>query len=164
MAYRLIRATSKSGFYDLYREIFLQIEYSILLGKGQELPPYAKMLMRGNAEKFLWSEEEFLEKMKNPNQAVYFFETNGKINGFSYIVYKGKYCDIVEFTVHDKGKGLGRIYFQELKREFSKHGVTTIRLQCPSHLQGSQAFWQKIGFQLVPPYQDIFAYSISIRN
>ena len=160
MAYRLIRVSSKSGSYDLYREVFLQTEYSIQLGKGQELPPYAKILMRLNAAKFLWSEEEFLKVISDPNQAVYFFETNGKINGFSHIVYKGLDCDIVDFTVHDKGKGLGRTYFQQLKKEFSKHGVTTIRLQCPVHLQGAQAFWRKIGFQIVPPYHDIFIYQI----
>ena len=108
MAYRLIRVSSESDSYELYREVFLQTEYSILLGKRQELPPYAKMMMRLNAAKYLWTEEKFLEIINDPNQAVYFFETNGKINGFSYIVYKGVDCDIVDFAVHDKGKGLGR--------------------------------------------------------
>lgn len=160
MAYRLIRATSKSGSYAVYQKVFLQTEYSILIGKGQELPPYAKLMMRINAAKFLWTEEKFLEVINDPNQAVYFFEINGRINGFSYIVYKEANCDIVEFTVHDKGKGLGRTYFQQLQKEFSKHGVSTIRLQCPVHLQGAQAFWRKIGFKIAPPHHDIFIYQI----
>lgn len=160
MAYRLIRVSSESDSYELYREVFLQTEYSILLGKRQELPPYAKMMMRLNAAKFLWTKEKFLEVINDPNQAVYFFETNGKINGFSYVVYKGIDCDIVDFTVHDKGKGLGRTYFLQLRKEFSNRGVTTIRLQCPVHLQGAQAFWRKVGFKIVPPYHDIFIYPI----
>ena len=160
MAYRLIRATLKSDSYDLYRKLFLETEYSILIGKRQQLPPYAKLMMQINAAKYLWTEEKFLEIINDPNQAVYFFETNGKINGFSYIVYKGVDCDIVDFAVHDKGKGLGRTYFQQLRKEFSKHGVSTIRLQCPAHLQGAQAFWRKIGFRIVPPHNDIFIYQI----
>ena len=163
MTCRLIRITSKPSSYKKYCEVFQKTEYSIL-GKGQELPPLAKMMMRVNAVSHTWSEKEFLEIVKDPNQVLFFFETNGKINGFSYIVYKENYCcDIVEFTVHDKGKGLGRIYFNELLKEFSKRKITSVRLQCPPHLQGAQAFWRRIGFHIVLPYNDIFEFKVNNR-
>lgn len=145
--YRLIRMTSKD--YQDYRDVFSKIEYSVLLGKGMELPPLTRLLMKKEVIAHTLDIICFQRAINDPTQGFYFFEVDGVYKGFLQLRFvDATCCDIVEFSVHEKGVGLGRKMFNELLLVLKTHGIKIVRLYCHDELKGAQAFWRKMGFSV----------------
>lgn len=144
--YRLIRMTSKD--YQDYCEVFSKIEYSVL-GKGMELPLITRLLMKKEVIAHTLDIICFQRAINDPSQGFYFFEVDGVYKGFLQLKFvTDTCCDIVEFSVHEKGIGLGRKMFQETLSILKKQKITRVRLYCHDELKGAQAFWKKMGFHV----------------
>ena len=100
MECRLIRITADD--HQKYSDIYSKTEYSFF-EKGHSLPPFARMMMKAAILSNTLSQSKFIETINTPGHEMYLFETDGQVNGFTYIIYKNKYCcDIVEFMVVSK--------------------------------------------------------------
>ena len=148
----LVRITSDD--YRNFRRAYSKIEYSFFK-KGEEQPWITKAV-REMTQGAIKTKMEFLEEVKDPNRELYFFVIDGEIQGIVELIFGKKECNIYEFAIFEKGKGLGTMLFQEVLSVIKEHKSKKIILWCP--YEGSQIFWRKQGF--FPKPQGFFSKSL----
>lgn len=148
--YRLIRITSDD--YRNFRRVYSKIEYSFFK-KGEEQPEVIKTIME-MTQNFIKGKGEFLDEVENPNNELYFFTIDGKIQGIVELIFSqnSNSCNIYQFAVFEHGKGWGTIFYQETLKIIKEHNSKKISLWCP--YDGAQIFWRKQGF--VPKQNNLF--------
>lgn len=141
MDYCLVRLTSND--YRNFRKAYAQIVYSFA-EKGTMFDREAeKFSSKIATETNLRTKTEFLKDLES--REMYFFQVDGETKGYVELIFKGRTCDIYEFSVFEHGKGLGTILFEETMRIIKERECTKIELWCP--FPGAQVFWKKNGFQ-----------------
>ena len=141
--YRIVRVSTSD--YRSYRYVYSNIQYSYFK-KGEE-KGYLKDIVRQEIEKTLIGKGEFLDKIEDPCNELYFFEVDGNIQGFAELTFDEYFCNIYEFTVFEHNKGWGTIFFDEIYKIIKAHGTKKMILYCP--FGGARIFWQKKGFSFV---------------
>ena len=142
MMYRLVRITSND--YRDYRRSYEKIEYSFFK-KGEEEPLLAQKV-REMTKGAIKGKGEFLDEVEDSKRELYFFKNeNDEIKGIAILVFDSNICDIYQFAVFAKGKGLGTLLYNEILKIIKEHKPYKITLFCP--YEGASLFWKKQGFK-----------------
>ncbi|MBE5819820.1 MAG: GNAT family N-acetyltransferase [Clostridiales bacterium] len=142
MLHRLVRITSND--YREYRRAYTRIEYSFF-EKGKA-DPFNSDEMKEMMKEGIKGKGEFLDFVENPKNELYFFEVDNEIQGITVLTFSQNSCIIDQFSVFEKGKGLGTILYNEVLKIIKQHKCKRIELWCP--FVGAQIFWRKKGFSL----------------
>ena len=146
---QLVRLTSDD--YPKYRKTYARISYSIFR-KGEEQFLDQEMVRKAVHDQ-IKTRTKFLKEVNDPNYEFYFYtDHNGQIQGFVELIFDGCFCNLYEFAVFQKGKGLGAKLYSEIQNIIQQRGCKKIILWCP--FEGSKVFWRKMGFSSKP--NDIF--------
>lgn len=138
--YRLVRITSDD--YRDYRRTRSKVDYSYF-PKGESHPVFEK-IVRDACESAIPTKWEFLENIAAKDKAAYFFKDGDEIKGIVELVFTNNECNILEFSVLERGKGLGTIFYEEILKVIKEKRATKIILWCP--FPGAQEFWRSMGF------------------
>ena len=100
-----------------------------------------------------WSTDTWLDGQVFENHVpiAYFFANRvASPAGYDSFDAKGNYLFIADFVVASRyrGRGIGRMMYEELEKEAKRRGIRTIWLQPQPR---SEAFWEKMGFTYRPP-------------
>lgn len=151
MEHCLVRLTSND--YRNFRKAYSRIRYSFS-EKGKGNPAAEELACKFATETATRTRGEFLNDVEAPNREMYFFRIDGETQGYVELIFKGKVCDIYEFTVFEHDKGWGSILFEEALKIIKERGCVKIELWCP--YEGAQIFWQKKDFK--PFYRNQILY------
>lgn len=139
--------------YREYRKNFSKVEYSFAR-RGEVFPVPMKQI-REVTNVTILKKWEFLEVMKDPKYAFYFYKNDeGETIGIVFLKFTGKTCTIAEFSVFEHLKGLGTKLYQAVANLCRERGIYELELWCP--FNGSKEFWKKMGFY---EKSDSFFYS-----
>lgn len=140
--YRLVRITSND--YRDYRRSYEKIEYSFFK-KGEEEPLLAQKI-REMTKGAINGKGEFLNEVEDSKRELYFLkDQNDEIKGIAILIFDNNSCDIYQFAVFEKGKGIGTLLYNELLKVIEEHKPHKLTLFCP--YDGAIIFWKKLGFK-----------------
>ena len=126
--------------YREYRKNFSKVEYSFAR-RGEAFPVPMKQI-REVTNITILKKWEFLEVMKDPKHAFYFYKNDeGETIGIVFLKFTGKTCTIAEFSVFEHLKGLGTKLYQAVANLCRERGIYELELWCP--FNGSKEFWKK---------------------
>lgn len=129
--------------YREYRKNFSKVEYSF--AKRGEAFPVPMNLVREASNFTILKKWEFLQVMKDPKYAFYFYKNDeGETIGIVFLKFTDKTCTIAEFSVFEHLKGFGTKLYEEVANLCRERGVYELVLWCP--FKGAQEFWKKMGF------------------
>lgn len=102
--------------------LIAQISQSSILGKG-----------------------DFLDEIEKPNTAMYVYKNDAEENiGIAILTFSKRTCNIHDFAVFEKGKGLGTELYKQIKELILAKGCKEVILWCP--FEGAQEFWKAMDF------------------
>lgn len=140
---KLVPITEKD--YREYRKSFSKIQYSF--SRKGEFRPVPMELIHEASMVGILKKGDFLDIIEDPRVAMYFFKNDdGDTIGVTSLVFQNGICDIKEFAVFDEGKGLGSELYELVSDACRQRGVYEQILWCPFSFEGSQSFWEKLGF------------------
>lgn len=137
----LVRLTP-DDYRDL-RKTYAQIEYSHSV-KGEEIL-FDHSLYRTITSKAIRTRPQFMEEYNTPGREMYFLKDGDEIKGFVELFFYDSMCEIIEFAVLEKGKGLGSVLFDKTMEIIKEHKIRNVQLWC--EFAGAQVFWTKKGFK-----------------
>lgn len=98
--------------YREYRKNFSKVEYSFAR-RGEAFPVPMKQI-REVTNITILKKWEFLEVMKDPKHAFYFYKNDeGETIGIVFLKFTGKTCTIAEFSVFEHLKGWEQNYIKQ---------------------------------------------------
>lgn len=147
----LVRLTSSN--YRDYRRSMNKVEYSFANKNGTQNLLNAKIATEFSRD-YILGKGEFLDMIEKPEVEMYVFRNDAEENiGIVILTFSKRSCNIHDFAVFEKGKGLGTELYEEIKKIIISKSKE-ITLFCP--FEGAQEFWKTMGFFQIPKKQFYF--------
>lgn len=147
----LMRLT-ESNYRD-YRRSLTKVEYSFTKRGSQNLVD--AHLVAQISKSSILGKGDFLDEIEKPNTAMYVYKNNAEENiGIAILTFSKRTCNIHDFAVFEKGKGLGTELYKQIKEVIIEKGCKEVTLWCP--FEGAQEFWKAMDFFEIPKKQFCF--------